>query len=86
MTEPASSKKPSPIHQYAKYSNMAFEMGAVIALGVFGGIKLDKLLNTSPLMTIVCSLTGIAVSLYLIIRSSLKSQKNIKHESKKDTH
>jgi F0F1-type ATP synthase assembly protein I len=86
MAEPTSSQKLSPIHQYAKYSNMAFEMGAVIALGVFGGIKLDKLLNTSPLMTIICSLTGIAVSLYLIIRASLKSQKNIKHESKENTH
>ena len=85
MTEPASPQKKSPFHQYAVYSNLAFEMGAVIALGVFGGIKLDKWLNTSPLMTIICSLAGIAIALFLIIRSSLKLQKNIKHESK-DSH
>ena len=78
-------EKSSPIHQYATYSNLAFEMGAVIALGVFGGIKLDKLLNVSPLFTIVCSLAGIAISLYLIIRSSIKSQKKQKNEQK-DTY
>ena len=76
MPEPTNKKKDSPIHQYAVYTNLAFEMGAVIALGVFGGIKLDKLLNTSPLFTIICSLAGIALSLYLIIRSSIKEQKN----------
>ena len=72
----------SPIHQYAAYSNLAFEMGAVIALGVFGGVKLDKWLDTSPLFTIVLSLAGIAVALYLIIRSSLKSTKKPKNEQK----
>lgn len=82
MAGTGTSKKSSPIHQYATYSNLAFEMGAVIALGVFGGVKLDKFLNTSPLFTIVCSLAGIAISLYLIIRSSLKSQKKQKHEQK----
>jgi F0F1-type ATP synthase assembly protein I len=82
MPEPTNKKKDSPIHQYAVYTNLAFEMGAVIALGVFGGIKLDKLLNTSHLFTIICSLAGIALSLYLIIRSSLKEQKNKKNGQK----
>lgn len=85
MSAPDTRRKGSPIHQYAVYSNLAFEMGALIALGVFGGIQLDKLLNTSPLFTIVCSLASIAISLYLIIRTSLKSQKQSKNEQK-DTH
>ena len=84
MSEPAKKQKDSPIHQYAVYTNLAFEMGAVIALGVFGGVKLDKILNTSPLLTIVCSLAGIALSLYLIIRSSLKQQKS-KKDGQKNT-
>ena len=84
MSEPTNKKKDSPIHQYAVYTNLAFEMGAVIALGVFGGVKLDKLLNTSPLLTIICSLAGIALSLYLIIRSSLKGQKS-KRNGQKNT-
>lgn len=85
MSAPETRRKSSPIHQYAVYSNLAFEMGALIALGVFGGIQLDKLLNTSPLFTIVCSLASIAISLYLIIRTSLKSQKQSKNEQK-DSH
>lgn len=75
-------KKSSPIYQYATYTNLAFEMGAVIALGVFGGVKVDKWLDTSPLFTIVLSLAGIAISLYLMIRSSLKPQKKPKNEQK----
>jgi F0F1-type ATP synthase assembly protein I len=82
MSAPETRKKSSPHHQYAVYSNLAFEMGALIALGVFGGIKLDDLLNTNPLFVIVCSLASIAISLYLIIRSSMKSQKLSKNEQK----
>jgi len=82
MTTPATPKKSSPFHQYAIYSNLAFEMGAVIALGVFGGIKLDKVLNTSPLFTIVCALAGIALSMYLIFRTLTKPTKKSKDEQK----
>lgn len=85
MPELEPSKKESPIHQYAVYSNLAFEMGAVIALGVFGGVKLDKLLNISPLFTILCSLASIAIALFLIIRSLTTPQNKAKHESK-NTH
>lgn len=85
MSDPETSKKESPIHQYAVYSNLAFEMGAIIALGVFGGVKLDKVLNISPLFTILCSLASIAIALFLIIRSLTKPQNRSKHESK-DTH
>ena len=85
MSDPAQPPKESPIHQYAVYSNLAFEMGAVIALGVFGGVKLDKLLNISPLFTILCSLTSIAISMFLVIRSLTKPQNRTKHEQK-NTH
>lgn len=85
MSDPAKPLKESPIHQYAVYSNLAFEMGAVIALGVFGGIKLDNLLNLSPLFTILCSLASIAIAMFLIIRSLTKTQNKAKHEQK-NTH
>jgi F0F1-type ATP synthase assembly protein I len=85
MSDPEPSPKESPIHQYAVYSNLAFEMGAVIALGVFGGIKLDSLLNISPLFTILCSLASIAVAMFLVIRSLTKPQNKAKHEQK-NTH
>lgn len=85
MTTPATPKKDSPIRQYAVYSNLAFEMGAVIALGVFGGVKLDKVLDTSPIFTIVCALAGITLSMYLIFRTLTKPTKKSKNEQK-DTH
>ena len=85
MSEPEPSQKESPIHQYAVYSNLAFEMGAVIALGVFGGVKLDNLLNISPLFTILCSLASIAIAMYLIIRSLTKPKNKAKHEQN-NTH
>jgi F0F1-type ATP synthase assembly protein I len=85
MSDPEPSPKESPIHQYAVYSNLAFEMGAVIALGVFGGIKLDSLLNISPLFTILCSLASIAVAMFLVIRSLTKPHNKAKHEQK-NTH
>lgn len=85
MSDPETSKKESPIHQYAVYSNLAFEMGAVIALGVFGGVKLDKVLNISPLFTILCSLVSIAVALFLVFRTLTKPQNKAKHEQK-NTH
>ena len=85
MSDPEPSPKESPIHQYAVYSNLAFEMGAVIALGVFGGIKLDSLLNISPLFTILCSLASIAVAMFLVIRSLTKPQNKAK-KKKKNTH
>ena len=83
MSDPEPSQKESPIHQYAVYSNLAFEMGAVIALGVFGGVKLDNLLNISPLFTI--SLASIAIAMFLVIRSLTKPQNRAKNEQK-NTH
>lgn len=74
MQDRQSSRKKPPIHQYAVYSNLAFEMGAVIVLGVFGGIKLDNWLGVSPLFTIVCSLAAIGLSLYLAVRSVSKQK------------
>lgn len=85
MSDPESSQKESPIHQYAVYSNLAFEMGAVIALGVFGGVKLDNLLNISPLFTILCSLASIAIAMFLVIRALTKPQNRAKNEQK-NTH
>ena len=85
MPEPEPTPKESPIHQYSVYSNLAIEMGVVIALGVFGGVKLDNLLNISPLFTILCSLASIAIAMFLVIRSLTKPQNKAKHEQK-NTH
>ncbi len=55
---------------------MAVQMGVTIALGAWGGSKLDQKFNTSSHpYTIVLSLLAIGISLYIIIRDVINMQK-----------
>lgn len=58
------------LNNYARYSGLAFEMLGIIALGTWGGVKLDTLLDISPLFTIVLSLGSVAVSMYMVIKKT----------------
>ena len=55
------------VNNYAKYSGLAFEMLGIIILGVWGGIKLDALIDTKPLFSVVLSLGGVALAVYQMI-------------------
>jgi len=46
-------------------------MGLIIFIGVWGGIKLDKLWGTSPLFTVIGSLLFIALGTYIAIKDVL---------------
>lgn len=71
-----SSKKSKPLKNYVKFSGMAVQMGVTIALGAWGGSKLDAKFNTSSHpYTIVLSLLAIGISLYIIIRDVINMQK-----------
>ncbi len=68
-------KKPKPLNNYVKFSGMAFQMGATIALGAWGGSKLDEIVNPdSKIFTIILSLLSIGLSMYLVIREVIKMQ------------
>jgi len=54
------------VNNYAKYSGVAFEMLGIILLGVWGGFKLDAILDTKPLLTVLLSLGSVAAAMYLI--------------------
>lgn len=55
---------------YLQYSVMAFEMLAVIGLGVFIGVKLDKWLDLKfPVFTIVLGLLFLGISMFRIVKS-----------------
>lgn len=60
---------------YGRYSGLAFQMAIIIALAVFGGLKLDEHWNTKPIFTVVCALLGIAVALYTVIKDFLPKKK-----------
>ncbi len=57
---------------------MLFTMAIAIGGAVWGGHELDQYQgNKKPVWTIVCSLLGIAIALYLVIRDAKKlSDKN----------
>jgi hypothetical protein len=55
---------------------MAFQMGAIIAIGVFGGRKLDEIFGLSkPIFTLVLSLVSVAAGIWLAIKDFLKPKK-----------
>jgi F0F1-type ATP synthase assembly protein I len=61
------------LSNYAKYSSLAFQMVAIIVVGVFGGIKLDQWLHMKfPVFTVVLSLLGTSMAIYYGIKDFLK--------------
>lgn len=60
---------------YARYSNMAFQMVAIIGICTFGGYHLDKWLNILPLFTILLSLAGVAIAIYVSIKDVINKKK-----------
>ncbi|MGM0933619.1 MAG: AtpZ/AtpI family protein [Bacteroidota bacterium] len=61
-------KKNQP-NKYLAYVNIAFQMGIIIAAGVFIGIWLDeKFPNKYSAYTISLSLLGVFIALYQVFR------------------
>lgn len=77
-------KKDNPLHNYAYYSNIGIEMAVIIAVGVFGGIKLDNWLHLSPLFTILLSLSGVGIAMYVMIKTLSPKQET--QDESKNTH
>lgn len=60
---------------YSRYVNLAIQMLVIIALGVWGGISLDKHLDlATPVFTILLSLSAVVIAIYLVIKSLLGSK------------
>ncbi len=55
-----------------RYTSIATEMLVIIFIGVFGGIKLDEWLNTSPVFSIILSLIGVFSGIYLAIKDFVR--------------
>lgn len=65
----------APANKWIKYTGIGFQMLATIGLGAFGGMALDKKLNTSVIFTVTLSLLGVAIAMYLVIKDFLKPKK-----------
>jgi hypothetical protein len=60
-------------NSYARFSGLAFQMMGTIVLFTYGGYKLDEWQqNKIPVWTLVLSLSSIAASLYMFIRTITK--------------
>jgi F0F1-type ATP synthase assembly protein I len=67
------SKVNNGIKNFAKYSNLALQMGAIIFVTTWGGAKLDKHIGfKTPICTIVLSLLGVFASIYIAIKDLIK--------------
>lgn len=59
------------------YLGLSFQMGAVIFLFTYGGIKLDEKTGNHHIFVILFALLAIALSLYYIIhKETYKKKKN----------
>jgi F0F1-type ATP synthase assembly protein I len=55
---------------------MAFQMFAIIFITVWGGRKLDDILdNKTPVFTIILSLLGVFAAIYAVLKDFIKKNK-----------
>jgi hypothetical protein len=63
----------NPLNTYAKYSSLAFQMLAIILLGVWGGRKTDQWLNLSyPVFTALLSVVSVLLAVYYAIKDFIR--------------
>ena len=60
----------------AAYSQLGISMSACVAIGIIGGIFLDRRLGTSPLFLILGCLIGTGASFKALYDLAVKKQKN----------
>ena len=73
-TNPEKPKEPKKrLNDYARYSGLAFQMLAIILIGVFAGVKLDEWLSIKfPVFTLVLTILSVFLSMYFAMRDFLK--------------
>ena len=59
---------------YSRYSTIAIQMVVIILITSLGGVKLDKLAGTEPILTVVISLLGVAAAMWLVIKEALRNK------------
>jgi F0F1-type ATP synthase assembly protein I len=63
----------SNLNSYAKYSSLAFQMLAIILVGVIGGMQLDKIVHMKfPIFTVLFTSLSVIFSIYYAIKDLIK--------------
>jgi len=74
-TEPSHQPSKGNGGSILRYTSMATQMAITIFLGVWGGIKLDQFFQfETPVMTLICSLLGVILAVYIVIRDVLRKR------------
>ena len=61
------------LKEYAKYSSLVFQMIAMVAVGILGGITLDRMLSMNePVFTIVLTIVTSFGAVYYLFKTLLK--------------
>ncbi len=69
----SNNKKKKYLNSYARYSSIAMQMLVIILLGIWGGVKLDGLVNFKfPLFTVLLSFISVGLAIYVVIRDLIK--------------
>jgi F0F1-type ATP synthase assembly protein I len=72
MTDKKFQKQKRKFDDFIKYSNLAFEMIAIMAVGVFAGIKLDQWLKLDfPAFTLGLMILSVIGAIYYVMRKFL---------------
>lgn len=65
----------SALSDYGRYSGLAFQMIAIILAGVYGGIKLDKLVRWEfPVFTFLLTILAVILSIYYAIKDLVRNK------------
>ena len=58
------------VNSYARFTGLAFQMVAIIGVMTYAGYKIDEsAAHTTKWVTVIFSLAGVFISLYLVIRA-----------------
>ena len=69
-------KTAKSLSDYARYSNIAFQMIAIILIGVIGGRKLDQWIEPNfPVFTVVLSFLAVLLALYVSVKDFICPKK-----------
>ena len=70
--KPVREKRP-PLESYARYSSLAFQMFAIIGIGIYGGVKLDEWLKIGfPVFTVLLSIISVGAAIYTAVKDLIR--------------
>ncbi len=65
----------SALSDYGRYSSLAYQMIAIILVGVFGGIKLDQIVRWEfPVFTLILTILAVFMSMYYAVKDLIRNK------------